>query len=49
MQDGKAHRAPVTTGLQVGDEVEVVSGLSGDEPVVRAPPPLTEGQPVEAP
>jgi hypothetical protein len=41
-------KTPITLGLQVADEVEVVSGLKGDELVVQSPPgSLREGQAVE--
>jgi RND family efflux transporter MFP subunit len=45
---GHAVRTPIRLGLQVGDEVEVVSGLGGEEWVVRSQiGSLREGQPVE--
>jgi HlyD family secretion protein len=47
-KDGQATRIPITLGLQVGNEVEVASGLKGDELVVQSPPgSLQEGQSVE--
>jgi HlyD family secretion protein len=46
--DGQAARTPLTVGLQVGNDVEVVSGLKGDELVVRSEvASLQEGQPIE--
>ncbi|MBX6312538.1 MAG: efflux RND transporter periplasmic adaptor subunit [Isosphaeraceae bacterium] len=46
--DGKAHRRPVEVGITDGAVVEILSGLKGDELVVKAnPAALTEGQPVE--
>ncbi len=48
VQNGRAMPAPVTTGLQVGGEVEITSGLTGDELVVQSPgESLHENQPVE--
>jgi len=48
VRDSKAVKTPITPGLQVGSEVEVVSGLKGDELVVQSPPgSLREGQTVE--
>lgn len=45
---GQANRVPITLGLQVANEVEVVSGLNGDELVVQSPSgSLQEGCPVE--
>ena len=35
-KDGQATRTPITLGLQVGNEVEVASGLKGDELVVQS-------------
>jgi RND family efflux transporter MFP subunit len=47
-KDGQAARAPISLGLQVANEVEVVSGLKGDELVVQSPSgSLQEGRPVE--
>ncbi|MGO8688592.1 MAG: efflux RND transporter periplasmic adaptor subunit [Thermoguttaceae bacterium] len=44
---GQAARTPITLGLQVGTDVEVVSGLKGDELVVQSQAgSLQEGQPV---
>jgi HlyD family secretion protein len=41
-------RRAVTTGLRSGDQVEILSGLAGDEVVVQArAESLSEGQPVE--
>ena len=36
VKDGQAVRTPITLGLQVGTDVEVVSGLKGDELVVQS-------------
>ena len=48
VQDGRATRSAIGLGLQVGSEVEVISGLSGSELVVQAPAAsLQEGQAVE--
>ena len=50
VQDGRAVRAPLSLGLQVGNEVEVVSGLKGEEAVIQAPgQSLQDGQAVAAP
>jgi RND family efflux transporter MFP subunit len=47
-QDGKAVRTPITLGLQVENDVEVVSGLKGDELVVQSQiASLQEGRAVE--
>jgi RND family efflux transporter MFP subunit len=49
IEDGKACRKPVVLGVRVDDDVEVVSGLSENEPVVRSPASgLTAGQPLTA-
>jgi multidrug efflux pump subunit AcrA (membrane-fusion protein) len=46
---GKATRVSITTGLDDGVWVEVVSGLKGDEEVVLVgKAALTDGQPVQA-
>jgi RND family efflux transporter MFP subunit len=46
--DGKAARRPVVLGLNDGTRAEVVSGLSGDESVVKANAvSLADGQPVQ--
>ena len=46
---GQAARTPIALGLQVGNDVEVVSGLKGDELVVQSPSgSLQDGQPIEA-
>lgn len=48
VKDGQAARTPITQGLQVENDVEVVSGLKGDELVVQGQAgSLQEGQPVE--
>jgi RND family efflux transporter MFP subunit len=49
VQDGRAVRTPLTLGLQVGNDVEVVSGLKGAEAVIQDPgPSLQDGQAVAA-
>ena len=46
---GKAVRLPVEVGLSDGTKTEILSGLGGDEAVVKTyAPSLTDGQPVEA-
>ena len=47
--DGKvAKRTPITTGLQVGTDIEVIAGLKGDEQIVQSQVAmLQEGQPIE--
>jgi RND family efflux transporter MFP subunit len=46
--DGKAARRPVQLGLNDGTRAEVVSGLSGDESVVKAnAASIADGQPVQ--
>jgi HlyD family secretion protein len=48
IKGGQAARMPITLGLQVGNDVEVASGLKGDEQVVQTlVGGLQEGQPVE--
>ena len=48
-RDGQAVRIPITLGLQVDNDVEVVSGLKGNELVIQAQgQSLDEGQRVEA-
>jgi len=48
VESGRAVRTPVTVGLRVGDEVEILAGLDGAQSVVRdGTLPLTEGQSVE--
>ena len=47
MRDGRAQRIGVATGKDFGQQVQVTSGLAGDElVVVGAPPPLKDGQAV---
>jgi multidrug efflux pump subunit AcrA (membrane-fusion protein) len=47
-QRGRAVRTPIKLGLAVGDDVEVASGLKGDELVVQSQTAsLQEGQPIE--
>lgn len=47
VRDGKAVRVPVTLGLRVGSEWEIVSGLSGDETVsLTKADSLTDGKAV---
>ena len=36
VQDGRAVRTPITLGLQVGNDVEVISGLKPDDVVVQS-------------
>ncbi len=49
VQDGKAVRAPVKTGLRRNAQVEIVDGLrSGDEIVVAGQMKLRDGAPVKA-
>lgn len=49
VQDGKAHRVPVTLGYESGKNVQVLTGLAiGAEVVVAGQSALTEGTPVEA-
>jgi HlyD family secretion protein len=48
VSDGKAVRTPIAVGLQVNNDVEVVSGLKGDELVVQSQVgSLQDGQAVE--
>ncbi len=48
VKDGRAMRTPITTGLQVGNDVEVTAGLKGEELVVQSSPAtLEQGQQVE--
>ncbi len=37
VENGRAVQKPITLGLQVADEVEVTSGLRGDELVIQSP------------
>jgi multidrug efflux pump subunit AcrA (membrane-fusion protein) len=47
VRDGRVARAAVTPGRDFGEQVQVVSGLGGDETVVvGSPPALREGQAV---
>jgi RND family efflux transporter MFP subunit len=47
VRDGRAVRTSLTLGLQVGNEVEVVSGLKGAEAVIQVPgQSLQDGQAV---
>jgi HlyD family secretion protein len=49
VRDGRVARMPLQVGLSEGPRVEVLSGLKGDEAVVKAnPAALTEGQAVES-
>jgi RND family efflux transporter MFP subunit len=49
VENGKIVRKPVTLGLRTSSEVEIASGLKGDEAVVRVNSGAwTEGQTVEA-
>ena len=48
-QEGKAKKHPIQLGLRVGDDFEVVSGLTGDETVIlNKASALKDGQPIEA-
>lgn len=48
VKDGKAHYQPITIGRDFGDQVEVATGLNGDEIVVVSPSDdLREGEPVQ--
>jgi multidrug efflux pump subunit AcrA (membrane-fusion protein) len=48
VQDGKATLVPIVLGRDFGSEVEVVSGLSGQESVMVNPPDsLVEGEQVQ--
>ena len=48
VQDGGVSRTPIILGLQVGNDVEVVSGLKPDEIVIQSQiGSLQEGQTVE--
>ena len=48
VRDGQARRTAVTTGRDFGEQVQVTSGLTGDETViVGTPPPLGDGQRVQ--
>jgi HlyD family secretion protein len=48
VRNGRAARIAITLGLQDGNDVKVISGLSGDQPIIRTPPgTLQEGQPVQ--
>ncbi|MGB8523090.1 MAG: efflux RND transporter periplasmic adaptor subunit [Candidatus Acidiferrales bacterium] len=48
VQDGKATLVPIVLGRDFGSEVEVVSGLSGQESVMMNPPDsLVEGEQVQ--
>jgi RND family efflux transporter MFP subunit len=47
VRDGRVQRASVTAGRDFGEQVQVTSGLAGDETVVvGSPPPLTDGRAV---
>jgi multidrug efflux pump subunit AcrA (membrane-fusion protein) len=47
VENGRAVQKPITLGLQVADEVEVTSGLRGDEAVIQSQTAaLRPGQPV---
>ena len=48
VRDGQAVRLPIEVGLNDGTRTEILSGLKGDEIVVKTySPSLTDGQPVE--
>jgi membrane fusion protein (multidrug efflux system) len=47
LADGKAKKVPVKTGFIDGANVEIISGITGDQPLILAgKKPLTDGQPV---
>ena len=47
VRDGRTRRVVVATGKDFGQQVQVTSGLAGDETVVvGTPPPLKDGQAV---
>ena len=47
MVDGHAVRKPVTPGLDDGTQAEILSGLQGDEVIVKAAAAsLVDGQPL---
>jgi len=47
VKDGKANLVPVTLGRDFGSEVEVLTGLNGDENLIVNPPDsILSGQPV---
>ncbi|HKB89692.1 MAG TPA: efflux RND transporter periplasmic adaptor subunit, partial [Opitutaceae bacterium] len=49
LDNGKAHRLPIKIGFNDGSKVEVLSGLTGNEPVISLGKlTLTEGQSVQA-
>jgi RND family efflux transporter MFP subunit len=49
VEDGKLAEKPITVGLSDGSDVEIVSGLAGDEAVVeKVNPSLSAGQPATA-
>jgi RND family efflux transporter MFP subunit len=48
VKDGSAALTPVTPGRDFGDQIEIVSGLKGDESVIVTPPDsLVSGQKVQ--
>ena len=47
VRDARAQRVGIATGKDFGEQVQVTSGLTGDETVVvGTPPPLKDGQAV---
>jgi multidrug efflux pump subunit AcrA (membrane-fusion protein) len=49
VESGKLYRRSIQVGLEAAPLVEIVSGLSGDEAVVKIQnPTLVEGQPAES-
>jgi hypothetical protein len=36
VENGRAVQKPITLGLQTGDEIEIASGLRGDEMVIQS-------------
>ena len=48
VRDGSAVLTPVTPGRDFGDQIEIVSGLKGDESVIVTPPDsIVSGQKVQ--
>jgi membrane fusion protein (multidrug efflux system) len=49
VMDSKAKKIPVKTGFSDGTNVEIVSGMKPDQPVILVGKrPLSDGQPVQA-
>jgi hypothetical protein len=48
VKDGSVLLTPVTPGHDFGDQIEIVSGLKGDESVIISPPDsIVSGQKVQ--